>query len=72
LGLGFLLIRPPFLKAADNCQQLFIIDLLVTLSGRVLLEKKAIGCRIPSSSYWDRTPADTKSDASVSMILSRV
>ena len=36
------------------------------------LEKKATGCKIPLSSYWDRIPAETKLEASVSRITSRV
>lgn len=36
-------VRPPILKATDDCQQLFIIDLVVTLTWRVLLPEVGDG-----------------------------
>ena len=39
-GLGSFEFGTPFFKAADDSEQFFIIDLVITLNGRVFLRKE--------------------------------
>ena len=64
LGPG--LIGSPFDEGRDDSCKLLVVDQIFDFRGSKLPGVEATGCRVSSSSGWDKTAPMAKSEASVS------